>query len=884
MKKIAILSAVILGLIVMLGIAYVTARHLAITKITDTLQARLPKCEIVIEDTGLLERPDCIKSVSINGPGIHLTSKDICLTSGLRSLSSTGTPLEIFSASAVIQIDTDEFLKSPPKASPSEHGRGSGLPPVSLKAAKIDADVKTGSRRTKLTVENAALDHDQSIWEGNASVTPNEIDGLPFILSSPPPFKLNFRIDRHHAEAECTIEPEQSFKANLTVKDIDTAFSLDAIKLSADRDTLTASLSGASVTFPEQPHTASIEAQNLTVKTSLHEPLNVRSVDIESPSLTLNLKLLLQNPAVAKTPFLKELLDFWKQDAGAYLGDAPNKSVRRADVKRPKPPVRKNPISREKVASFKSFLNDIQLKMLNLPAIEIRSGRIDLENDAQHIILSDLDFSTSEIVRDAQDFQIKFKAQDALATLDLRFDPDNSYPTLGLDIRALPSEAFLKILNLPIPDNNSGTIDLRSTLALKDDCVSFDSSVSMQAFAFYEPKISPNIVHDINLDFTVDAEYGFSTDRLDISRLTVRSGPVTASGHMSISDMRSNPVISFEIGAEDVQCADIAKAIPPGLFPTITDIDFAGSSFSPKISGLIPWNNPLTAKLKETGFDNTCLPIRVLPHIPERLNASDFVHTTDYTYFADSIQVGPGTPGYTKLEAIPPFVKAAMFLTEDKRFFDHGPLRIAFIERALRLNLNQRKYVYGGSTIAQQLTKNLFLNRNKNLARKLEEAFIAWRMVTVVPKSRIFELYVNVIEFGPDIYGISNGAAFYFGKAPRDLEPLEGAFLASLKVAPSKGGRLYKNGFSANGSWWKKRQRYILKVLAENGYISVADVIAAYDWVPSFDYPSRPGDSRHTWLRQYGEFLKEHSDKSPHSHNIDSEPQESEFNFLKPAD
>ena len=82
-------------------------------------------------------------------------------------------------------------------------------------------------------------------------------------------------------------------------------------------------------------------------------------------------------------------------------------------------------------------------------------------------------------------------------------------------------------------------------------------------------------------------------------------------------------------------------------------------------------------------------------------------------------------------------------------------------------SLERGRFVYGGSTISQQLVKNLFLTRQKNISRKIEEAIITWKMEEVVSKDRIMELYLNCIEFGPNIYGIRHAAQHYFGKIGR---------------------------------------------------------------------------------------------------------------------
>ena len=105
----------------------------------------------------------------------------------------------------------------------------------------------------------------------------------------------------------------------------------------------------------------------------------------------------------------------------------------------------------------------------------------------------------------------------------------------------------------------------------------------------------------------------------------------------------------------------------------------------------------------------------------------------------------------------------------------------------------------GGSTITQQLAKNLFLNSERSLARKLREAILAWRLETDLPKERILEIYLNIAEWGPGLYGIGDASEHYFGRAPRVLRPEEAAFLASLLPSPRRyHGYYHERGVSRN--------------------------------------------------------------------------------------
>jgi membrane peptidoglycan carboxypeptidase len=150
------------------------------------------------------------------------------------------------------------------------------------------------------------------------------------------------------------------------------------------------------------------------------------------------------------------------------------------------------------------------------------------------------------------------------------------------------------------------------------------------------------------------------------------------------------------------------------------------------------------------------------------------------------------------------------------------------------LNLEKGRYVYGGSTISQQLVKNLFLTRQKTLSRKLEEAFIVWRMEEVLTKDRILELYLNCIEFGPDIYGIGRAAHYYFGKKPSELTVLEGTFIAALKPAPWQGGWFKKAGRSPDTGFWYDRMSKIMRRMHDHGHLSADELQAAEPYSVAF--------------------------------------------------
>ena len=156
--------------------------------------------------------------------------------------------------------------------------------------------------------------------------------------------------------------------------------------------------------------------------------------------------------------------------------------------------------------------------------------------------------------------------------------------------------------------------------------------------------------------------------------------------------------------------------------------------------------------------------------------------------------------------------------TEDFNFFTHQGFSRTFIGRAMRLNVRTRRYAYGGSTITQQLVKNLFLTRHKTLARKLVEAVLVWQVERHVSKRRILSLYVNCIEYGPRIYGIRKAARRYFHTVPSRLKPVESAFIMNIKPFPWTGYWIFQKRMLT--TFFAQRAAVIKQRLLGRGYIS----------------------------------------------------------------
>jgi monofunctional biosynthetic peptidoglycan transglycosylase len=199
--------------------------------------------------------------------------------------------------------------------------------------------------------------------------------------------------------------------------------------------------------------------------------------------------------------------------------------------------------------------------------------------------------------------------------------------------------------------------------------------------------------------------------------------------------------------------------------------------------------------------------------------------------------VGPKNRYWTPSASIPPEMKWAVILAEDDKFYRHEGVDIKAIKDAIKYDLEKKKLARGASTITQQTAKNLFLSREKSINRKIKEIILAYRMEDALTKGRILELYLNVVELGPMVYGIGHGARYYFGKPASALTPRECAFLAAMLPGP----RVAYNPYLNMGKV-VRRSEMILKLLRRKGVISAGEYQVALRQSPNISGLQRKVD------------------------------------------
>lgn len=209
---------------------------------------------------------------------------------------------------------------------------------------------------------------------------------------------------------------------------------------------------------------------------------------------------------------------------------------------------------------------------------------------------------------------------------------------------------------------------------------------------------------------------------------------------------------------------------------------------------------------------------RLLPAMPSSKSitqelASSWERTYRIIALKSAVNAKLDKKNYTKIQYIPLVMQQSIVAIEDNRFYHHVGFDVEGILRATLVNMQTGAFTEGGSTITQQLIKNLFLSQEKTYGRKAEEFLLAIDMELRYSKDEILEMYLNSIYFGSGAYGIGDAARIYFDKSPVNLNLAECSMLAGLPNAPSLTSP-YVN-FSAA----KERQAIVLSVMVRHGYL-----------------------------------------------------------------
>ena len=372
---------------------------------------------------------------------------------------------------------------------------------------------------------------------------------------------------------------------------------------------------------------------------------------------------------------------------------------------------------------------------------------------------------------------------------------------------------------------SSGRLAVRASGRATPDGARVEADVDVRAtdLTFQGPRVGPLPLGP--LAFGASARVLWATPArkllLEGGRLTLgESGEVAAAldGELLLGD---DPRFSISARAVAVPWRALVEALPPELGPPGT---------APRVSGGISARASASGSLSRRGdWDvQVDLDLDDLRRGARGLAPSWLATGFEWTPIdpgpgerSRRIAVGPGNPAFVPYPEIPQVLVRAVTASEDAGFFGHRGFDFREIANAVA----DRSRVRGASTISQQLSKNLFLSPERTMARKVREALGTIALEASLSKGRLIEIYLNIAEWGPGVYGVGEAARFWFGKEARELTARESAFLATVIPSPRRfHARLHRSGITP---WWNARIDDVLTKMRVQNQLTDGELAAA---------------------------------------------------------
>jgi hypothetical protein len=389
-----------------------------------------------------------------------------------------------------------------------------------------------------------------------------------------------------------------------------------------------------------------------------------------------------------------------------------------------------------------------------------------------------------------------------------------------LILEDLPLAALLGSLPGSLPEIETGGATVDADLAFRpgdqDGSVAISGTMSVEDLFLESARLAERPIEVAEVTFDGDLEASWSRARIAVASSTLVLNGLATRIEGTVARGDGGLEIDLDLELPETPCEEVFRAIPAGLLGPYAGFRLAGAvggALSLGLDAAAPEATELAISV-----DDGCVFLEVPARARLDRFAGPFLHRAKDAEGDDfELATGPGTPAWTELEQINQFVVQAVIAHEDATFPGHAGFAVFAIEDALQANLRAGRFVRGGSTISMQLAKNLFLERDRTLARKVREVLLTWWLERQLDKRSILELYLNVVEYGPEIYGIRNAAEHYFQRKPADLRPAQAVFLATL--LPNPVGRYEQFEDGALSARTVQEIRFLLQHMADRGRI-----------------------------------------------------------------
>lgn len=384
-------------------------------------------------------------------------------------------------------------------------------------------------------------------------------------------------------------------------------------------------------------------------------------------------------------------------------------------------------------------------------------------------------------------------------TVNAKGNKDNLEVTVKTNNTKLkPFESFFpKIVQTTEDSEVEGTFTVKLSAKTQNKAVLFDANFKDLTLNHWRLAEKP-IQH---IDFKTQGRMDWDNINklIKIGKMHLGSKKVSASLNGFV-DYGKKPKIEAHFFLPPSPIQDVLEAIPEDFIPVVKDAEVSGTvalDFDLQLDVANPRQLKMEPAVAIEGYS--------LIRPPLRANIFKLKKSFEHTAYKKgkaikTFTVGPGKHRFVSHVNLGKNTIRGVLTSEDGSFYRHNGFQFKHIRESLIQNVRDKRFTRGGSTITMQTAKNLFLSGQKNISRKFQEMLLAYALEQELPKKRILEIYMNIIEWGPNLYGIGNASRHYFYKSPSKLTPLEAAFLGSIISNPTRHHYMYKRG-SITDQW-----------------------------------------------------------------------------------
>ena len=374
-----------------------------------------------------------------------------------------------------------------------------------------------------------------------------------------------------------------------------------------------------------------------------------------------------------------------------------------------------------------------------------------------------------------------------------------------------------------VVESEYGTVGGRLAVVFGDGIARAEGRLAVEGINVKHDTLARQVVRGIGFtaEFAAEIDPDRARVRLPVAWIERDGIRAELSGRIVHPETEEDRRYDLKLQIPPAPCSSVVTAFPPQLIPSLQGFELDGT-LTADVDIHIDYSDLEALSLDGDVDVWGCKVTHAPPEADADRLAASFTHTvTMRDGQLRTVRLYDGSGSFTSLSSISEYMQYAVLSTEDGGFYRHKGFLPSQFETALRRNLAAGKVRLGASTITMQMVKNVLLSHERTVSRKLQEMFLTWYLETELSKERIMEIYLNVVEFGPGIYGVTRAAEHYFGKHPADLDPSEAVYLALMLPSPVRRHAQYCRGELTDA--FKVKMTRILGIMHSRGRIDDLD-------------------------------------------------------------